>query len=165
MGWTDPDDFVINEVVTAEKLNEQVKDNLVDLDRRTTATRGNVATSESTTSGSFTNLSTTGPSATCTVGSTGMVLIAVSCSVTSASNIGGLMGYAISGASTIAAADAQSVGMKIDSSTMAARLAAVFVHIGLTPGSTTFTAKYKSLNSGSTVTFADRYITAIPLGA
>lgn len=164
MGYTDPPDFVALEVVTAAELNI-LSDDIADLNTRTTPGHDLVATSQSTTSATFTNLSTSGPAVTITVGSNGLALVTLACSVTSTSNIGGLMGFAVSGATTVAASAANSIGMKVDSSTAAFRLSGAFIVSSLTAGSNTFTAKYLSLNGGSSVTFQDRAITATPLAS
>jgi hypothetical protein len=68
------------------------------------------------------------------------------------------MAFAVSGASTVAASDAQAFSNEGDKATQAS---ATYVVTGLTGGSNTFTAKYRV--SGNTGTFVNRSITVIPL--
>ncbi|KQH75602.1 hypothetical protein AO501_25335 [Mycobacterium gordonae] len=122
-----------------------------------------VSTSQTTTSTSFTDLSTAGPAVTTTIGSSGMALVTVSANLqnnTQASR--SYMGFAVSGASTQAAADSYSIAIGIAASVAnMGHFAGSFLVTGLAPGSNTFTAKYRV--SATTGTFADRRIAVIPL--
>jgi hypothetical protein len=75
------------------------------------------------------------------------------------------MGFAVSGATTLAASDAQSLVAGILGGGGAPRPdmqgSATYLVTGLTAGSNTFTAKYRV--DGSTGTFANRNIIVIPL--
>jgi hypothetical protein len=73
------------------------------------------------------------------------------------------MGFAISGATTRAASDAQALALVRGGSqgAVATQSSATFFVTGLTPGSTTFTAKYDV--NGGTGTFANRTIVVIPI--
>lgn len=121
-----------------------------------------VATSQTTTSTSYTDLATAGPAVTVTVGATGKVLVGIyghlSNNTTAA---GSFMSYAITGATTSAAADSRALFYPSSVGAAALFFGASFLEEGFTPGSTTFTAKYK-VNS-NTGTFTDRMIWAIPL--
>lgn len=117
-----------------------------------------VATSQSTTSTSFTDLATAGPAATVTVGSTGLLLVGMT--VTSYNSGANLTytSFALSGANTLAASDKYST---IHGGTQAEGQAGSWLMASQTPGSTTVTMKYKA-NAG-TGSWQERHIWAIPL--
>jgi hypothetical protein len=119
-----------------------------------------VATSESTTVTAYGDLTTVGPYVTAVVGGSGRALVVASASITTPSNPdGAAMSVAVSGASTVAAA-AGSRELFTDGTHSGSRL---ILFAGLTPGTTVFTAKYRSQTSGSTGTFADRVLLVLPL--
>jgi len=68
------------------------------------------------------------------------------------------MSYAVSGATTVAAIDGRALQVQGSNFT---RASATSVITGLTPGSNTFTAKYRI--TGGTGTWRDRDIVVIPL--
>ena len=123
-----------------------------------------VATEQSTTSTSFTDLTTAGPAITITTGTKGLVI------VTSQLNAGGnrtaVAGYAVSGATTIAASDTTAVQLSEQSGsvTIQGRSSAVSRLTTLSAGSNTFTMKYRSV-SGDNVHFKNREIIFIDLGS
>lgn len=133
----------------------------------TGATRGQVTTSQSTTSTTFADLATAGPSVTVTIGQNGMALVGISANVWNNTNVAfSFMGFAISGASTVAAADLYSWKRQQPSASVEAREGVTFLVTGLTPGSTTFKAQYRVQTGGSgagTGTWADRQIWVLPL--
>lgn len=120
-----------------------------------------VATSQTTTSTSYTDLSTAGPAVTVTTGSYALVIIGGRLSDGSAGQWA-YMGFAVSGATTTAAADATALGFGQSATTVDSFVQAsqVFL-VALTPGSNVFTAKYRV--TGGTGTFINRNITVIPL--
>lgn len=121
-----------------------------------------VATSETTTSGTYTDLTTTADSVTVTIGASGKALVIFSAE-TSVSAGSSRMSYAMSGANTAPATDAKSatfhaqVGAAQDGTLIRA-----YMETGLTPGSTTFKPKFRSAIDTSTKTFLNRQIIAIP---
>lgn len=125
--------------------------------------RATVATSQTTTSTSYADLSTVGPAVTVTIGSSGLALVIME--MTASSNVAGNanlnMSFAASGTNTITAGTQGQ--MKMGSFAGGVGMTHSFERLltGLTPGSTTFTAKY-STTSG-TATFSDRFLTVIPL--
>lgn len=141
-----------NASVTADKL-------------ATGAATAAVATSETTTSTSFTTLTTTTDQVTVTIGANGVALVGICSTIatSAASGQGALMGFAISGASTVAASVARAVG-QINQQTVNCAVAqsGVFLVTGLTPGSTTFKANYIVLGS-ATGTWLNRSIAVVPL--
>ena len=118
-----------------------------------------VATSESTTSTSYTDLTTAGPAVTITTGTKALVI--VSCkNVIGGPGTSNFVSYAVSGATTISATDANGFNSNVSSprGSSASRLTT------LTAGSNTFTIKYKS-GDGNSVSFENREIIVIDLGS
>lgn len=123
----------------------------------TGAVVGTVATNETTTSTTYTDLATVGPSATVTIGANGMALV---CLKMAMYNSGSNTEYATvvaSGANTIAAADAYLQMNGVNPSEYGSSI----LLTGLTPGSTTFTVKYRTATG--TATFVRRILSVIPL--
>lgn len=121
-----------------------------------------VATQESTTSGSYTDLPTTTDSVTVDVGDSGIAIVVVSVEMVSSAYVA-RTGYAVSGANSGAATDAKSLAFhsQTPGPNRDAR-GAVFVESGLSPGLTTFKLKYRSDGDASTKYFANRRIAVIP---
>ncbi|HYY64340.1 MAG TPA: hypothetical protein VE688_06990 [Gaiellaceae bacterium] len=122
-----------------------------------------MATSQTTTSTTYTDLTTAGPAATVTIPASGNALVIVTSSETNSGSSGGaFMSYAVSGATTVAAADARAFSF-VNGGNQAQTVqgSATFYVTGLTAGSNTFTAKYRA--TVGTATFANRSITVIPL--
>lgn len=122
-----------------------------------------VATSQTTTSTSYTDLTTSGPAATVLTGTRALVI------VTAQMNNGNggafcYMGYAVSGATTTSAADATAVSLEQNGASggqsQDVRISAASI-ASLTPGSNTFTAKYRV--TAGTGTFLNREIIVINL--
>ena len=139
----------------------------------------NVDTVETTTNASYVDLATGGPAVTINVGPSGRALVIVSARITaeaprgSTLNTGGaFMSYAVSGANTSAAADIYSASQEIQYDNVSASFITTLrvfggvsratLRTGLTPGSTTFTAKYRRDTAG-TATFEYRNITVMAL--
>jgi len=117
-----------------------------------------VATSQTTTSTSYTDLATSGPAVTLTTGTTAFVIV-TTYSYNATSGAATYMSFGVSGATTIAAGDSTSVsllGMKTGGQEWSN--SAVYP-VTLTAGSNTFTSKYKT--SSGTGTFANRSIIVI----
>lgn len=117
-----------------------------------------IATSETTTSTSYADLATVGPAVTVTVGSSGRVMVITRADISnSLAASPTFMSYAVSGASTAAASD--DFALRSNGEEFAASL--VTIETGFTPGSTTFTAKYRVV--AGTGTFLRRSLIVIPL--
>lgn len=118
-----------------------------------------VATSETTASTSYADLTTTTDTVTVTIGNSGMALVLLQ---TLSSNTGGAnyAGFAISGASTVAASDTYAIIHSGHASGVQTQTGSTFLVTGLTAGSTTFKMKYKA--SAGTSTFANRRIAVVP---
>lgn len=118
-----------------------------------------VATSETTTSTTYTDLATAGPAVTVTTGTKALVI--VSCTMGGATGLM-FMASAVSGATTNAAADDR--GLALDA-VSAHRSGSSFVYLfsGLTAGANTFTAKYRVV--AGTGTFYNRRIDVVNMGS
>lgn len=163
MSWTDPAGHVYAtaEVLSASTLNTYVRLNLTDLDRRTTVTSASVATDETTTSTSYTDVTTPGPAVTVTIGSTGLAMVDFASTIYN-SNAGSysLCAVAVSGATTHAAADTEGMAYAV---VAGARFGRPLYMSGLNAGSNTFTMKYRA--TANTAHFADRMLIVTPLGS
>jgi hypothetical protein len=178
MAWSAPMTAVSGATFTAAQFNQYVRDNLNEcgtakittdgqylvgtaansLVARST-TRNTVQISESTTSTSFTDLATTGPTATATTGDSAIIVLSAKLSHgTSLGNA--IMAYSISGATTQAALDESSLQHAPGAANGFMQASWVMKEQGLTVGSNTFQAKYKT-NTG-TATFDRRRIILLP---
>jgi hypothetical protein len=117
---------------------------------------------ESTTSLAYVDLTTVGPTTSVTIPASGRVFVSLTASeIGNASSTACFMSFAGTGANTITASDANAL---IQAGSAQQRASATAVLIGLTPGATTLTAKYKVSGGGAaSCTFANRSLMAIPL--
>ena len=125
-----------------------------------------VSTAVATTSTSYADLSNSaGPFVSVTVPSSGAVLVTITGGITSNYNgEQGSMGFAISGASTVAASDARALRWTGRNDAETFQASATFYVTGLTPGTTNFTAKYRTETGGTkNSTFSNRNIIVIPV--
>lgn len=179
MAWTAPMTAVANAVFTAAQFNTNVRDNLLEtmpgkataagrffvstapnsIEERVSAS-AEVLTSQTTTTTTYTDLATSGPAVTVTTGSNALVFIHAQLQSNSATDEA-RMSYAVSGATTSAATDARAMYTDVAASNENC-FGSFQWHSGLTPGSNTFTAKYRSTNAATTATFLRRRIVVIP---
>jgi hypothetical protein len=176
MAWSTPMTAVAGNVFTAAQFNQYVRDlfnetapakasaagqwfisTAANALAARTITSASVATSETTTSTSYTDLATSGPAVATVTGT--QALIAPYSAMANSGTGFSVMGVAVSGSSSIAATDAHAVGGPFG--TNGGRVSGLFLVTGLTPGSNTFTAKYRVLSG--TGTFVDRSLTVLPL--
>jgi hypothetical protein len=138
-----------------------------------------VATAESRSVNTMGDLATLGPEVTISIGPSGRALVTLTALVDAAAaafvigpQAGGAMGFAVSGANTLAASTANSLFKFVTWQTGGADTAKVSVSdvssrqvllTGLNPGSTIFTCKYQTLVSGQNCTFQVRNITVVAL--
>lgn len=120
-----------------------------------------VATSESTNSTTYTDLTTTTDQVTVNVGSSGMVIVFLSAHMTNSASNQAYMGFALSGANTGAASDSYCVSAQPYPGGQPYTIGVPYLLTGLSPGATTFKAKYRV--QGYTGTFDSRHIAVIPL--
>lgn len=120
-----------------------------------------IPASESTTSTSYTDLATVGPSVNLTTGTFAIVWFTCSLSQATASDTAGIsMAIDVGGATTIAATDGPALIDKGSSATgIQKRRSMVQVFTTLTPGVNFFTAKYRTTSAGNAGSFANRRVT------
>jgi hypothetical protein len=117
-----------------------------------------VATSQTTTSTSYTDLATSGPAV--TVKTDSKALVTLTCLVSNnGTNNNSYMGFAVSGATTVAAADTAALRVQASSNIPSLQLSVTIPVTGLTAGSNTFTAKYRV--DGGTGTWQSRSISVV----
>lgn len=120
-----------------------------------------VAAGESTASGSYVDLATVGPAVSLVTG-TSVLLTLSTRFVGTGAGVTGLITYAVTGATTIAAADNNAIYMPVLSSGNSMDFSRQFVITGLTAGLNTFTAKYRE-SGGVSVTFTMRALSVVIL--
>lgn len=181
MAWTAPMTAVANTAFTAAQFNTHVRDNLLEtapakatsgvsngsiLTKSTTNTilwrypdSNIVSTSQTTSSTSYVNLSTSGPSVTASTGS--RVLVWFGCSLRNNSTNSSLMSVAVSGATTIAASDSVAIRNRDGTgSDTELQMSRAYMFTTLNTGTNTFTAKYRVI--GGTGTFSNRDLIIMP---
>jgi hypothetical protein len=177
MAWSTPLTAVSNATLTAAQWNASVRDNLAETAPAKATTAGSifagtgansiaeripsgdtVGTSQTTTSTSYVDLATVGPSVTVTTGV--LAFVFVSCQMTNnTGTIGSFMSFTVSGATTVAATDGSSL-VHYPTTAGLPMQATRAVSQGLTAGSNTFTAKYRA--AANTGTFSQRGLAVIP---
>lgn len=181
MAWSVPLTAVSNATLTAAQWNASVRDNLLETAPAKATTSGSlfvgtganaiaeriptgtsVSTAQTYTSASFGDLTTVGPAVTVTTGTKAIVGFGAQIENSSAGG-GGVMSFAVSGATTIAA-NAGATSLRSMSGTAGERNSGSVVNFvsGLTAGSNTFTAKYLT-PTGGTSTFQFRELWVLPL--
>lgn len=180
MAWTAPSTWVAGNVLTAAQLNQQLRDNMLQTAPALASAAGQlflataantiaartpdvdlIATSESTTSTSYTALATPGPIATCTTGTKAWVQISSTLTNATLGN-SATQSYAISGATTLASGDGWSLSMTPYASNIFFANSRGLLIEGLTGGSNVFTCQYKSA-AATNANFRSRDITVIPM--
>lgn len=133
-----------------------------------TGSSASVTTRQSTTSASFGDLATSGPSVTLTTGTKVLVIVTATMDNNNVQGAGSAeVDFAISGAFTRSASSETCIKMT-DGPSMAVgkgvRFSAATHLTGLTAGSNTFTAKYRSPESGA-IFFSNRSIFVMDMGS
>jgi hypothetical protein len=141
-------------VVTAKIADGAVTPNKLSLG----AAYDYVATSQTTTSTSYTDLATSGPAVTVTVGANGILLVSCFATLTNSGSAAQNVSFELSGANTMTPSDEYSGSI---SSGSVATTGRTVILTGLNPGATTVTAKYRVV--AGTGTFLRRSISAVPL--
>lgn len=179
MAWTAPMTAVSGDIWTSAQFNAHIRDNLLETmpGKATAANRiyvsnglnsiaervpstATVATSQTTSSTSYTDLATVGPAVTVTTG-TAAIVWAVARMQHSSGSGETSFSVAVSGATTIAANDEWRGHQAGVTAANPNRFGVCHFFTNLTAGSNTFTVKYKT--SGATATFQDRDIIVVPL--
>jgi hypothetical protein len=121
-----------------------------------------VTTSQSTTTTSFTDLTTPGPSITVSTGTIAIVMYAAGIQ-TNVSDRQVVCSVEVSGASSVAASDNWSIMVDGIPATNTFRAGVAHVFTGLTAGTNTFKMKYRVGTGSTTGTYMNREINVIPL--
>lgn len=120
-----------------------------------------IATSENTTSTSYTGL-TTPQTVTVTIGANGLALVSISAQCSNnTTEVSVLASVALSGANTVAAADQYGFTHRQTTATAVCVVGNTFLLKGLAAGSTTFTMQF--LTRANTGTFSLRNLSVVPL--
>lgn len=178
MAWTSPPTAVANATLTAATWNAGVRDNLnatavalasaasqyfcatgVNALAARAAASNFISTSESTTTTSYTDLTTPGPSVTVTTGTAAFVWFGCDIS-SSADNAASDVSVEVSGSSSVAASDSWRILLDGVTNNNVNRGSSFHLFTGLTPGSNTFKMKYKA--GSATSVYANREIAALP---
>jgi hypothetical protein len=179
MTWSAPMTAVAGSIFSAAQFNQYVRDNLNEtapakasadgqvfvatganaIDVRVPAS-ARVNTSETTTATSYGDLATVGPSVTCTTGAHALVIVTADMDNNS-DNAASSASFAITGASSIAAADSHRIARDGHPASNIVRYSAASFFNTLVPGSNIFTMKY--LVGSGTGTFANREIFVFPM--
>lgn len=179
MVWTAPMTAVANSVFTAAQFNTFVRDNLNETaPAKTTMVSSivvgnglnsiverlpdvdNVGTQETTTSVTYTDLATVGPTVTTTTGN--RALIFIRCAMeNSVNDESSFMSFEVTGASAFSASNTFAVNIDGVTGGSRLRLGSMYMISTLTGGSNTFRAKYQV--TAGTGTFLSRQLAVLPL--
>lgn len=180
MAWTSPMTATDNTIWTSAQWNTHVRDNLAETCAAKATATGNwfvttgtanqiaereldsavVATSQSTTSTTYTDLTTSGPAVTVATGTSAIVFWGADCSNATA-NAFAAVSVAVSGATTLAADGNYSMFIDGLDAGAGCRISTFYKFENLTAGNNTFTLKYRA--GSSTATFANREIMVMAL--
>lgn len=176
MAWSTPLTAVSNATLTAAQWNASVRDNLLMTAAALATTAGSifvatganaiaerlpsaatVAALQTTASTSYVALATAGPAVTVTTGPRALVI--TGCEISNGtSGVSSYYGYAVSGATTVAATD--STAMKSTNASGYPFAMSRALLQGLTPGVNTFTGMYRV--DGGTGGWTNRTINVVP---
>lgn len=182
MAWSTPMTAVSNATFTAAQFNASVRDNLLEtavakataggqifvstaanaLAARTPISQTVSPGTETTTSTSYAAMpsGTAGPAVTATTGTA--ALVSISSKMTHSTNTAEMFAaYAISGATTVASSDTNSISLQpATAAGNSIRVSAVILHTGLTAGSNTFTMQYRV--TAGTGSYDRRHLAVVP---
>lgn len=158
MGFSTPKTWAVGDILTASDMNTYVRDNIAFLGATQSQTINTSGVSGGILS-SFSDLASggVGPTVSLNTGTKALVILTAFLETTTDGDTVS-MGFAVSGATTIAANVGQCYSTSQQSPIQAG---ASFTVTGLTAGSNTFTCKYLCPNSA--VTASNRNLTVIPL--
>lgn len=181
MAWTAPMTAVSGSVFTASQFNTFVRDNLNESMVALATAAGNhfvasgvnsisertigsatVNTNETTSSSSYTNLATVGPTVTVTTGESALVHFNSGMTHTAA-DTSATCSFEVSGASTFAAGTFAELVRDGFSAENQARYGMSVLVTGLTPGVNVFQMKYKQAAGVASARFLRRHLIVIPL--
>lgn len=148
--------FVAGNVLEAAELNDSFDfvNRVTDLDF--------IGTLQGTSSLTYVDLATVGPSVTLTTGTDALVIFGAEYDDDGNLSNNGFVSLAVSGATTIAASDTWAAfGAEGFGGGLKVNLNIGYKFTTLTPGSNTFTLKYKKSGGSSTSSFSKRYLLVI----
>lgn len=157
MSWTAPRTWVTGEVPSAATMNAHIRDNL----RAMVWQYANVETSQTRTATAYGDLTTVGPAVTLATNTEALVFIG-SQNQNDTAGQHSITSYAVSGDTTIAANDNKMFDFESSAANQRRGSGRMSKETALTPGSNTFTAKYRV--TGGTGTFLRRRILAAAVG-
>ena len=172
---------VANTAFTAAQFNQYVRDNLNET-APAKATGANqifvstganaiaartpsshfVGANETTTSTTYTDLTTTGP--TIAVGTGTRAIVIMNTQIWASGNATAWASYAVTGASSISGSDSRGVSTRVvtgGDANAGPRISAVQLEAGLTAGTNTFTMQYRT--TANTARYDNRHIVIFPL--
>lgn len=181
MAWSVPMTAVANTAFTAAQFNTFIRDNLLETAPAKATTPGSyfvttdtnnieervaqsqiISMAESTTSTSYTDLVTFGPSLTLTTGTQALVIFGGQVGNTTSTSASARIALEISGSTSIAPTDNQAFGHVQSPGTSARAIGTNgYLYTTLTPGTNTFTLKYR-VSSGQGL-FHFRKLSVLPL--
>lgn len=180
MVWTAPMTAVTGVVFTAVQFNLHVRDNLNTTAPAMAATAGNLIVTtaskvvaerapnvgysgeaESTATTTYVDLATIGPVITVSTGTRALIMVGCEASNNTA-GLASRMSFAVSGATTVAADDANSFLIESGNINDEYQGTWVFILTGLNSGSNVFTAKYRTSAGGGVSSFDHRLLAVIP---
>jgi hypothetical protein len=176
MTWTSPKTWTSGDLVPAADLNSYIRDNMLEMSPSKASTVGSlfvtadtnsiserrpagdfVSTLQSTTTtATYLDLATVGPSV--TVECTSYAIIYIYAHMFHSAGTGVWMSFEVSGATTIAANDNTAILLQ---NTGGQRVGSAFLYSSLNAGMNTFTAKYRISGAG-TGNWSDRRIAVLP---
>ncbi|MES2963579.1 MAG: hypothetical protein V4760_06785, partial [Bdellovibrionota bacterium] len=115
-----------------------------------------VATSETTGTSSWVDLTTAGPAVTVTSGTSALVTMTAELKANASAGTTCAVSFAVSGATTIAASTSQK--LEVSNTAGFQHMSATYLVTGLNAGSNTFTLKYQAISPTTTCTFLNRNI-------
>jgi len=158
-GNLDADNLKPNSITTSKIVNEAVTLPKLAL----TGSTNEVTGAEVRNSDTYGDLATT-QAVTVTVGSSGLLLVAWGCKMSSSQNsAGGSMSFELSGANTSTASDNRAAGYVGSTTNDQDWAGKTILLTGLNAGSTIVTAKFRKTGVASTCTFSGRGLSALPL--
>lgn len=146
-----------NSVVTANITNAAVTPDKLS----SAGNQASITTGQSMGATSYGDMASVGPSVTVTIGANGLAYIVITAQLSNNNlNSFTFASFVASGANTIAASDLRAALQKAIVANDDGTRTFSYLATGLTPGSTTFTMKYRV--SSGTATIGNRYISVIP---
>lgn len=138
-----------------------MSNDIVDLDRRTSAVSAYGATPGGTSSLTFVDLSPA-VSVPANIGALGNAVVSIYANLSNTGLQATLMSFRISGASSVAASDSYAIGYTPGVANTGSRIGATFPVSALSSGMNTFTLQGRSTSNATTANFTDARLTVSP---